>query len=159
MYWAGWSWEKKACRWKPRHCWFPLPFFSWLFSTKTILEQQSKSLLPKSMAVAVVFNAIWVLEVLTALCDTVLTTNAQFAVTMSNESADKLFKRYLASDAAMRWKCKGWKGIDLQRIHAEKCKTAGIRKLAVASLLRRGVMKSSVNKAHAARILHGLLER
>lgn len=31
--------------------------------------------------------------VLTALCDTVLTTNAQFAVTMSNESADKLFKR------------------------------------------------------------------
>ena len=40
-----------------------------------------------------------VLEVLTALCDTVLTTNAQFAVIMSNESADKLFKRYLASDA------------------------------------------------------------
>lgn len=31
--------------------------------------------------------------VLTALCDTVLTTNAQFAVIMSNESADKLFKR------------------------------------------------------------------
>eukprot|EP00434_Breviolum_minutum_P012770 symbB.v1.2.011254.t1/scaffold748.1/size165754/8 len=31
--------------------------------------------------------------VLTALCDTVLTTNAQFAVTLSNESADKLFKR------------------------------------------------------------------
>ena len=32
-------------------------------------------------------------QVLTALCDTVLTTNAQFAVTLSNESADKLFKR------------------------------------------------------------------
>lgn len=32
-------------------------------------------------------------KVLTALCDTVLTTNAQFAVTLSNESADKLFKR------------------------------------------------------------------
>ena len=31
--------------------------------------------------------------VLTALCDTVLTTNAEFAITVSNESADKLFKR------------------------------------------------------------------
>ncbi|CAJ1330513.1 unnamed protein product, partial [Effrenium voratum] len=31
--------------------------------------------------------------VLTALCDTVLTTNAHFAVTCSNENADKLFKR------------------------------------------------------------------
>ena len=32
-------------------------------------------------------------QVLTALCDTVLTTNAHFAVTCSNENADKLFKR------------------------------------------------------------------
>ena len=32
-------------------------------------------------------------EVLTALCNTVLTTNAHFAITLSNESADKLFKR------------------------------------------------------------------
>eukprot|EP00930_Biecheleria_cincta_P096337 TRINITY_DN88204_c0_g1_i1.p1 TRINITY_DN88204_c0_g1~~TRINITY_DN88204_c0_g1_i1.p1 ORF type:complete len:663 (-),score=120.02 TRINITY_DN88204_c0_g1_i1:20-1972(-) len=31
--------------------------------------------------------------VLTALCDTVLTTNANFAITSSNEAADKMFKR------------------------------------------------------------------
>ncbi|CAK9103014.1 Uncharacterized protein SCF082_LOCUS48128 [Durusdinium trenchii] len=31
--------------------------------------------------------------VLTALCDTVLTTNAHFAIILSNDSADKLFKR------------------------------------------------------------------